>query len=139
MFNCNWFRVEKRRNILITSLRFFRLVSEYFDKTGEVFDSLVMGSDLNDFNTASLKLLELQENQLYLGEFLKLCFVSTPSEDVSDAIEQEIRREGEKLSDMLSMPVKDALGQEINTDYSEDIINIRDVLDATVARKNIFR
>lgn len=98
-----------------------------------------MGSDLNDFNTASLKLLELQENQLYLGEFLKLCFVSTPSEDVSDAIEQEIRREGEKLSDMLSMPVKDALGQEINTDYSEDIINIRDVLDATVARKNIFR
>jgi len=58
---------------------------------------------------------------------------------VSDAIEQEIRREGEKLSDMLSMPVKDALGQDINTDYSEDIVNIRDVLDATVARKNIFR
>lgn len=40
---------------------------------------------------------------------------------------------------MLSMPVKDALGQEISTDYSEDIVNIRDVLDATVARKNIFR
>jgi len=68
MFYFKQFRVEKRRNILITSLRFFRLVSEYFDKTGEVFDSLVMGSDINDFNTASLKLLELQENQLYLGE-----------------------------------------------------------------------
>lgn len=62
------FRVEKRRNILITSLRFFRLVSEYFDKTGEVFDSLVMGSDINDFNNASLKLNELLENQLYLGK-----------------------------------------------------------------------
>ncbi|ERL83562.1 hypothetical protein D910_01236 [Dendroctonus ponderosae] len=115
------FRVEKRRNILITSLRFFRLVSEYFDKTGEVFDSLVMGTDINDFDAAAFKLDELQESQSYL-----------------ESVEQEILREGEKLSDMLSMPVKDALGQEIEADYSEDIVNIHDVLDATVARKNIF-
>lgn len=39
---------------------------------------------------------------------------------------------------MLSMPVKDALGREITVDYSEDIVNIRDILDATTARKNIF-
>lgn len=58
---------------------------------------------------------------------------------ILESVEQEIRREGEKLSDMLSMPVKDALGQEIEADYSEDIVNIHDVLDATVARKNIFR
>ncbi|XP_048520362.1 SEC14 domain and spectrin repeat-containing protein 1-B-like [Dendroctonus ponderosae] len=122
-FVCKSFamRVEKRRNILITSLRFFRLVSEYFDKTGEVFDSLVMGTDINDFDAAAFKLDELQESQSYL-----------------ESVEQEILREGEKLSDMLSMPVKDALGQEIEADYSEDIVNIHDVLDATVARKNIF-
>lgn len=47
-------------------------------------------------------------------------------------------KEGEKLSDMLSMPVKDALGRELTLDYSEDIVNIRDTLDATNARKNIF-
>lgn len=47
-------------------------------------------------------------------------------------------KEGEKLSDMLSMPIKDALGREISVDYSEDIVNIRDILDATTARKNIF-
>ncbi|XP_066257903.1 SEC14 domain and spectrin repeat-containing protein 1-B [Euwallacea similis] len=116
------FRVEKRRNILITSLRFFRLVSEYFDKTGEVFDSLVMDSSIiDDFDRAAVKLAELRDNQLYL-----------------DSIEHELRREGEKLSDMLSMPIKDALGQEVTADYSEDIVNIHDVLDATVARKNIF-
>lgn len=47
-------------------------------------------------------------------------------------------KEGEKLSDMLAMPVKNALGSELFLDYSEDIINIRDILDATIARKNIF-
>ncbi|RZC40718.1 hypothetical protein BDFB_002334, partial [Asbolus verrucosus] len=122
-FVCRSFalRLEKRRNILITSLRFFRLVSEYFDRTGEVFDSLVMGSKVVDFTTAGQKLKQLQESQANL-----------------DAVERELVKEGEKLSDMLSMPVKDALGREIYVDYAEDIINVRDILDATTARKNIF-
>lgn len=53
-------------------------------------------------------------------------------------MERELVKEGEKLSDMLSMPIKDALGREIPVDYMEDIINIRDILDATTARRNIF-
>lgn len=57
---------------------------------------------------------------------------------ILDAVERELVKEGEKLSDMLSMPVKDSLGREITIDYSEDIVNIRDILDATTARKNIF-
>ncbi|XP_017781311.1 PREDICTED: SEC14 domain and spectrin repeat-containing protein 1-B [Nicrophorus vespilloides] len=122
-FVCRSFatRLERRRNILITSLRFFRLVSEYFDRTGEVFDSLVMGNKIGDFATAGQKLKELQENQSTL-----------------DCVERELVKEGEKLSDMLSMPIKDALGREVLADYSEDIINIRDILNATTARKNIF-
>ena len=36
------------------------------------------------------------------------------------------------------MPVKDALGRDVQVNYGEDIINIRDILDATNARKNIF-
>lgn len=39
---------------------------------------------------------------------------------------------------MLSMSIKDALGREVFVNYTEDIINIRDILDATTARKNIF-
>lgn len=57
---------------------------------------------------------------------------------ILDTIEHELQREGEKLSDLLSMPVKDSLGRELSVDYTEDIINIRDILDATKARKNIF-
>lgn len=73
-FVCRSFasRLERRRNILITSLRFFRLVSEYFDKTGEVFDSLVMGNKIGDFASAERKLRELQDSQATLGK----CFLS---------------------------------------------------------------
>lgn len=70
-FVCRSFahRLEKRRNVLITSLKFFRLVSEYFDKTSEVFDTLVMGNKVENFSTAEQKLKKLKENQSFLGKF----------------------------------------------------------------------
>lgn len=145
-FVCRSFasRLERRRNVLITSQRFFRLVSEvklnptqtaaktllffatcyyfqYFDKTSEVFEHLVMGSRNYNFSQASVKLLTLEKSQAVL-----------------DNLERELVKEGEKLSDILSMPVKDALGREIHVNYDEDIVNIKDILDATNARKNIF-
>ncbi|GJQ70963.1 hypothetical protein Trydic_g879 [Trypoxylus dichotomus] len=80
-----------------------------------------MGNKIGDFASAGQKLKKLQESQALL-----------------DAVERELVKEGEKLSDMLSMPVKDALGRELVVDYTEDIINVRDILDATTARKNIF-
>lgn len=69
-FVCKSFamRMERRRNLLITSQRFFRLVSEYFDKTGEVFDQLIMKSNVADFGSARQKLKALKENQTYLGK-----------------------------------------------------------------------
>ncbi|KAL7299327.1 hypothetical protein TKK_0007905 [Trichogramma kaykai] len=122
-FVCRSFatRLERRRNVLITSQRFFRLVSEYFDKTSDVFDKLIMGSRTGCFLNANIKFLELEKCQQEL-----------------EKLENELVREGEKLSDILSMPVKDALCRDVQIDYTEDIINIRDVLDATNARKNIF-
>ncbi|XP_065160451.1 titin-like isoform X4 [Atheta coriaria] len=122
-FVCRSFanRLERRRNILITSLRFFRLVSEYFDKTGDVFDAVVVKNEMSNFATAEVELKKLFECQRAL-----------------DVVERELFKEGEKLSDMLSMPVKDALGREILANYSDDIGNIRDIMDATTARKNIL-
>ncbi|XP_071560873.1 uncharacterized protein [Temnothorax nylanderi] len=122
-FVCRSFasRLERRRNVLITSQRFFRLVSEYFDRTSEVFEQLVMGNRNYNFSQASIKLLTLERSQTVL-----------------DSLERELVKEGEKLSDILSMPVKDALGREVCVNYNEDIINVKDILDATNARKNIF-
>ncbi|XP_076170517.1 uncharacterized protein LOC143148247 isoform X3 [Ptiloglossa arizonensis] len=122
-FVCRSFatRLERRRNVLITSQRFFRLVSEYFDKTSDVFDKLVMGNRTHDFSQAGGYLQKLEQSQAIL-----------------ETLECELVKEGEKLSDILSMPVKDALGRDVQVDYGEDIVNVRDILDATNARKNIF-
>ncbi|XP_058459969.1 SEC14 domain and spectrin repeat-containing protein 1-B [Malaya genurostris] len=122
-FVCRSFaqRLERRRNVLITSVRFYRLVAEYFDRTSEVFQSLIMGDKVEDFDLANSKLQKLTDSQQTL-----------------DTVEKEIIKEGEKLSDILSMPVKDAVGREVNVDYSEDIANVRDILDATISRSRIF-
>ncbi|XP_069967904.1 uncharacterized protein zormin isoform X6 [Bactrocera oleae] len=124
-FVCRSFatRLERRRNVLITSLRFFRLVSEYFDRTTAVFETLVMGNKIaeENFVAAAETLQQLKESQLSLAN-----------------LERELVKEGEKLSDMLAMPVKDALGRDLHIDYSEDIGNVRDILDTTLARRNIF-
>ncbi|XP_053676354.1 SEC14 domain and spectrin repeat-containing protein 1-B [Anopheles nili] len=122
-FVCRSFaqRLERRRNVLITSVRFFRLVAEYFDRTSEVFQSLIMGERVEDYALASTNLQKLNDNQLML-----------------EMMEKEIIKEGEKLSDVLLMPVKDAVGRDIDVDYSEDIGNVRDILDATRSRSRIF-
>jgi len=68
---------------------------------------------------------------------INICSVSCLN-NFSDSLERELVKEGEKLSDILSMPVKDALGREVHVNYDEDIVNVKDILDATNARKNIF-
>lgn len=69
-FVCRSFatRLERRRNILISSQRFYRMVAEYFDKTSAVFESLVMGNKIDDFEGAELNLNKLKENQVTLGK-----------------------------------------------------------------------
>lgn len=54
-------------------------------------------------------------------------------------LEKELVKEGEKLSDLLSIPLKDAFGRELSVNYQEDIINVQEILDMTVARKQLFR
>lgn len=72
-FVCRSFatRLERRRNILISSQRFYRMVAEYFDKTSAVFESLVMGNKIDDFEGAEFNLLKLKENQVTLGKLRK--------------------------------------------------------------------
>lgn len=41
---------------------------QYFDRTSEVFDQLVMGSRSYNFSQASVKLLTLEKSQTVLGE-----------------------------------------------------------------------
>lgn len=106
-----------------------------------------MGSRNYNFSQASIKLLTLEKSQTVLGKDKKydssdinifVRFYSTRLNNFPDSLERELVKEGEKLSDILSMPVKDALGREVCVNYNEDIVNVKDILDATNARKNIF-
>lgn len=100
-----------------------------------------MGNRNCNFSQANIKLLTLEKSQSVLGKNDSLDInISSVSylNNFLDCLERELVKEGEKLSDILSMPVKDALGREVCVNYDEDIINIKDILDATHARKNIF-
>ncbi|XP_026684714.1 SEC14 domain and spectrin repeat-containing protein 1-A-like, partial [Diaphorina citri] len=54
-------------------------------------------------------------------------------------IETTLVREGEKLSDLLSMPVKDSFGRDLGVNYENDIVNIKEILEMTSARKSLFQ
>lgn len=57
---------------------------------------------------------------------------------VSAIIERELIKEGEKLSDILTMPVKDGLGRDLNIDYTNDITNVRKMLAMCLKRRQIL-
>lgn len=58
--------------------------------------------------------------------------------NLPELLGREVMKEGEKLADILSMPVKDALGRDVEVNYESDIANVLELLDATMVRKNIF-
>lgn len=122
-FLCRSFanRLEKRRIILITCVRFYRFVTTYFERTSQVFDQHIVGNKIMDFDMCADKLKSLQESKNDL-----------------ERIVGELEKEGEKLSDLLSMPVKDVLGRETGVDYTDEISMIRDILGETMNRRRIF-
>lgn len=71
-FVCRSFanRLERRRNLLITSVRFYRLVSEYFQRTSNVFESLLhtQKENVDNFELAKVKLKKIKDSQQSLGK-----------------------------------------------------------------------
>ena len=79
-FVCRSFatRLERRRNLLITSVRFYRLVAEYFQRTSSVFESLLQtqNENMDNFELAKVKLQKIKDSQVSLGKhknFIVLC------------------------------------------------------------------
>lgn len=68
-FVCRSFaaRLERRRNILISCVRFYRLVTLYFDKTSQVFDTLIVGNNINVLEECMSNLEKLRDSHNYLG------------------------------------------------------------------------
>lgn len=119
-FVCRSFaeRLERRRKVLMTSLRFHRLLDQFEEQL--MIANKAADAEPSELNSQQAKemLMQLKTSQLMLGN-----------------IERELVREGEKLSDMLAMPVKDALGRDLQLDYSNDIAQLRRQIDASRERR----
>lgn len=122
-FLCRSFanRLERRRIILITCVRFYRFATTYFDRTSQIFDKFIVGNKIEDYETCMSNLGTLRESKSIMARIVAI-----------------LVKEGEKLSDILSMPVKDVFGRDTGLDYSEDITTIRDILDETINRRLVF-
>ncbi|XP_017840584.1 SEC14 domain and spectrin repeat-containing protein 1-B [Drosophila busckii] len=121
-FVCRAFavRLERRRKVLMTSLRFHRLLDQFEEQLSIASEaSEAEPCELNWAQSEQL-LAQLKSSQQMLGN-----------------IERELVREGEKLSDMLAMPVKDALGRDLQLDYSADIGQLRRQIEASRERRQL--
>lgn len=72
-FVCRSFatRLERRRNLLITSVRFYRLVAEYFQRTSNVFESLLQiqtENEMDNVDVAKVRLQKIKDSQQSLGK-----------------------------------------------------------------------
>ena len=124
---------------------------QYFQITSSVYENLIMCVDVEALESAEDTLEELQSSLINIGKYchafrwvsLDLIYCSydviTVHLSIVDALEKELVREGEKLSDLLSIPVKDALGRELAVNYHEDIVNVREILEMTIARRQLFK
>ncbi|XP_049784509.1 titin isoform X1 [Schistocerca cancellata] len=125
-FACRSFasRLERRRNVLITAQRFSRLAGEYLERSDELLISL----ERNDtelerrLEQAEEALRQLHEDSEALGE-----------------VERECVREGERLSDLLVMPVKDALGRHLAVERAADTARAQRLLQQVCARAAALR
>ncbi|KAH8398248.1 hypothetical protein KR215_001210 [Drosophila sulfurigaster] len=119
-FVCRSFaeRLERRRKVLMTALRFHRLLDQFEEQLLIANQAADAEPSELDAQQADELLRQLKTSQVMLGN-----------------IERELVREGEKLSDMLAMPVKDALGRDLQLDYSNDIAQLRRQLDTSRTRR----
>ncbi|XP_064552464.1 uncharacterized protein LOC135438178 isoform X14 [Drosophila montana] len=121
-FVCRSFaeRLERRRKVLMTALRFHRLLEQFEEQLLIANQAADAEPSELDWQQAEAMLSQLKTSQQLLGN-----------------IERELVREGEKLSDMLAMPVKDALGRDLQLDYSNDIAQLRRQIDASCERRQL--
>ncbi|XP_043190351.1 SEC14 domain and spectrin repeat-containing protein 1-B-like [Amphibalanus amphitrite] len=100
-------RLERRRHLLITAARFYRLLEQVSDTCHVLLEAADEGVQ------------SLQPDQLAD----KLRRMQTVADD-TERTYAELSRTGEKLQDMLTLPVKNSAGQDITPDYSSELAHV---------------
>lgn len=69
-FACRSFatRLERRRTVLISSLRFYRLVDEYLETTADILEALMREGDVEALESVEVAQRQLQTHQAGVGK-----------------------------------------------------------------------
>ncbi|XP_023933441.1 uncharacterized protein LOC106181372, partial [Lingula anatina] len=111
-------RLERRRNLVITSVRFHRLAEELSQKLDELLELLCTDIGAEDVESAEHELRTLQEK----------C-------DTINIIAQQTLNEGQNLLDQMAVPIKNAFGKDITPDFSKHIEHVEKVIGELQERK----
>lgn len=70
-FICGCFaaRLERRRYVLISCVRFYRFVSTYFNRTGNILETFTVGNKLEDYGHCDVSLQKLKSCSTNLGKY----------------------------------------------------------------------
>ncbi|ELT90999.1 hypothetical protein CAPTEDRAFT_196990 [Capitella teleta] len=111
-------RLQRRRNLIITSVRFHRLVNEINQLLDDFFKWLSIDMECEDIKAVEEMLMALNEK---CDELIAVC-------------EQAVN-EGQNLLDQLSLPVKNAFGQDVSPDNSKHTEHVEMLLGRLQARR----
>ncbi|KAL5005801.1 hypothetical protein ScPMuIL_016959 [Solemya velum] len=111
-------RLERRRTLLITSVRFHRLAEDFSQKLDSLLEILCTDIMLEDVESAANAVQQLQET----------C-------EAIDESAQQTLSEGQSLLDEMSRPIKNAMGMDITPDYAKQIKHVNKQLEDLQERK----
>ncbi|KAL4216901.1 S14 domain and spectrin repeat-containing protein 1 [Mactra antiquata] len=111
-------RLERRRTLLITSVRFHRLTSEFEKKLDDLLELLYNDKEADTVEAAKNALTQLQEKV-----------------DAIDLAAGRAMSDGHSLLDEMSRPIKNAFGKDISPDYANQMKHVNQRLEELQMRK----
>ncbi|KAL3854881.1 hypothetical protein ACJMK2_014117, partial [Sinanodonta woodiana] len=111
-------RLERRRILLITSVRFHRLAEDFSRRLDDLLELLCSDINADNVEAAQEAISSLQEK----------C-------DAIDHAAQSTLSDGQSLLDEMSRPIKNAFGKDISPDYDDQIKHITKKLEDLQERK----
>ena len=104
-------RLERRRNLVILSVRFHRLVEETTKHLDELLELLITEVVAETVEDAERQLNELAERMDF----------------ITNLAEQALN-EGQNLLDLLSLPIKNAFGHSVTPDHKAHVEHVQKLL-----------
>ncbi|KAK3083009.1 hypothetical protein FSP39_011505 [Pinctada imbricata] len=111
-------RLERRRTLLITSVRFHRLAEEFSKKLEDLLELLYSDNDAEDVKSA----------EMALQKIIQKC-------EALDTLAKQTLEDGQSLLDEMSRPVKNAQGKDITPDYDLQVKHVNGHLEDLQERK----